>query len=192
MSNMSLKDPQKQTEGAVPESARLRAVIASPDFLVGVPAGFLLAVLPALIPQLLVNGFAFFITLAGISAAVAALVLTPMTMILGALTPTMRALLAKVPGGAAGTLVPFAQVTVIAAASCVTSIVGAILAPLAPGTFPAVVWIGTAIPLGLFLWALIGCVQVTMFLIKMYRTSQRAEDLTQQMELAKSERRARG
>jgi MFS family permease len=166
---------------------RVRAVLLSPDLLIGLPAGLLLGLLPAFLPVLLPNGFAFFITLAGISAAVAALVLTPMTMILGALTPTMKLLLNRVPGGPAGTLVPFAQVSIVAAVACVMSLVVALLTPLAAHTFGWVIWLATGLPIGVFLWALIGCVQVTLFLIHMFKQAQRAEDLMTRQQAARDQ-----
>lgn len=184
--------PSATTEvGTVRRKTPVRDVVLSPDFLVGMPLGFMLSVLPAAIPALLPNGFTFMISLAAISAGVAALVLTPMTMLLGALTPALKALLSRLPSGAAGTFVPFAQVAAVAAAASFSSLVVAILTPLAPGTFPWVIWLVAGIPMALFLWAVVGCVQVTFFLIRMFNTAQRAEELQARVDSAKASKAAR-
>jgi MFS family permease len=167
---------------------RFRAFFLSPDFLIGFPSGLIVGVLPATIPALVPNGFAFFVTVAAVSAGIAALVLTPMTMMLTAITPAMRALLQQIPEGVAGTLVPFAQVAGVAVAACVSSLLVAILTPLAGGTFPLVIWFAAGFPIGLFLWAVIGCLQVTRSLIEMHRLSEKADLAAARLQRAQTRR----
>lgn len=187
MSNMSSSTPPTaQADSGHGRAAK--ALLLSPDFLVGVPLGLGIGVLPALIPALLVNGFAFMATLAAISAGIAALVLTPMALLLGVFNPAFKSVLAKTPGGVAGTFVPFAQVALIAAGACVASLVVAILTPLAAGTFPVVIWIAVGVPVALFLWAVIGCAQVTVYLVGMVRAAQTTEALQTRIDVARAAR----
>jgi F0F1-type ATP synthase assembly protein I len=171
--------------------ARARALFISADFIAGVLFGAGIALLPTLVPALIPNGFAFFISLAGISAAIAALVLSPMALLISALTPGLARLLKSAPGGPAETFVPFAQVAAIAAVACASSIIVAILTPLAELTYPVVIWVCVAIPVGLFVWALVGCVQVTFYLIEMFRTSHKIEMLEARTQAAREIRAQR-
>lgn len=154
--------------------SRARALFLSPDFIVGILAGAALGLVPAILVVLRTGATSYVLTLAVIDAAVAALVLTPMTMMLGALSEPLKGILRQVPGGVAGTLVPFYQVTIIAVSACAASLTVALIAPLANAdTAWYWIWLGASVPFALTFWAVIGCVQATSHLIGMVRKNER-------------------
>jgi hypothetical protein len=185
---LPLPTPQKPSKPKGP----VAALLLSHDFFLGLALGFGLSALPALIPALIVNGFSFFITLSGVAAAVAALVLAPMSMLLAAITPALARLLKNLPGGIEGVFRPFKQVAFLAVLACVTSLVVAVLSPLGSGTFPIIVWLVAGVPIFLMLWSLFGFIQVTGILVDLVKKGLKAQELDERRAAAleTSERRS--
>lgn len=147
------------------------------DFFTGIVVGGALGLTAALLPQVQSNGFAFMITLSGIGAAVAALVLAPMAMLLASLSPQFHQLIELTQGGIAALLLPFKQVAIIAVGACVTGLAVAVVAPLYKTTQWWAIWIAASVPIVLLVWAVAGCVQVTGLVINMIQTDREAQKL---------------
>ncbi|WP_263731202.1 hypothetical protein [Cellulomonas sp. SG140] len=156
---------------------RFVALFVSPDFYVGVPVGLVLGGLPVKYSDVAGQVTTVLLAASGIAAALGALVLTAMTVLLGVFGTAYRAMLARVPGGIAGTLVPYRQVVGLSAAASVTALVAAILWPALAHTPPILRWADAGVPLALLVWAILGCVQVVGQLVQHVENNQRAEDL---------------
>lgn len=171
--------------------SRLHDLFLSFDFFVGLGVGAGVALIPALIPATRAGGAGFFIALAAVDAAVAALVLAPMAVVIGSLNDAFRELLKKTPDGVSGVLVPFAQTSGIAAVGCALSLIVAVLTPLATSTSTWwLVWIAAGLPLLCTFWSLAACVQVSILMIRLLRTNSQAEDLSQRLREAQRRREA--
>ncbi|WP_089911467.1 hypothetical protein [Leifsonia sp. 21MFCrub1.1] len=157
------------------QSTKVGALLFSWDFITGLLVGGVLGLVVALVPSLQANGFTFMITLSGIGAAVAALVLAPMAMLLASMSPQFHQLIELTRSGIAGVLLPFKQVAVIAVGACVTGLVVSVLAPLYKTTQWWAIWIAASVPIILLIWAVAGCVQVTGFVIQMIQTDREAQ-----------------
>ncbi|QIZ98636.1 hypothetical protein [Leifsonia sp. PS1209] len=181
----SADDPSRRTLFQRAQSTRAGALLLSWDFAVGLVVGIGLGLLVALVPALQVNGFAFMITLCGIGAGVAALVLAPMAMLLSSISPEFHQLIERVEGGIAGVLLPFKQVAIVAVGASVTSLVVAVLAPLSTTTEWWAIWIAASVPIVLLVWSVAGCVQVTSYVIGMIEKDRRVRKLAGRMQQAK-------
>lgn len=157
------------------QSTKVGALLFSWDFFTGLLVGGALGLVVALVPSLQANGFTFMITLSGIGAAVAALVLAPMAMLLASMSPQFHQLIQLTRSGIAGVLLPFKQVAVIAVGACVAGLVVSVLAPLYKTTQWWAIWIAASVPIILLVWAVAGCVQVTGFVIQMIQTDREAQ-----------------
>lgn len=186
MGEVSNPAPRKTTQTAakVSRAAAARALFLSLDFFLGVMGGAALGYVVARVPQVQEIAAPLYLTVAGVCAAIAALVLTPMTTMLTAMPETLRTQLRRVSGGVAGVLTPFVQVTTIAACGVAFSLAAALLAPLAKFATWALVWPFAAAPLFLALWAVSGCVQVTRELRKMVELGERMDELVRRREAA--------
>jgi F0F1-type ATP synthase assembly protein I len=169
------------------QSTKAGALFLSWDFISGAIVGIALGLIASLVPQLQSNGFAFMITLSGIGAAVAALVLAPMAMLLASLSPQFHALIERMRGGIGGVLLPFKQVAIVAVGACVTGLIVSVLAPLYVTTQWWAIWIAASIPIVLLVWAVAGCVQVTAYVIRMIEDDRKVRKNFERIEKAQGQ-----
>lgn len=107
------------------------------------------------------EAFTFFLTLGGISAGLAALVLAPMGMLLSSLSPGFIEMINRTPTGLRGLLLPFRSVAAIGAVGAVLALCASLASLTELPTFPSWVhFLGTALPGAAFCWAVFGCMQV--------------------------------
>ena len=160
------------------------SVVLSWDFLAGIPTGFAVA-LPALFSKAVRDNLpTFLLAVAGFGAAVAALVLTALSVLLGTITPAYRRMLAKLPHGVEGVTAPFQWVVGISVAAVVLGFTGAMVVPvLCEGWLLYVV---TAVPVSLLIWSVLGCMQVSRQLIRHWRDGMRAQDAEDEAKLPKA------
>lgn len=143
------------------QATKAGALLLSWDLGAGVAVGVGTGALFAFSPDVRAQAFTFFLTLGGVSAGVAALVLAPMSMLLSALTDGFKGLIGKTPGQLAGLLLPFRQVASIAALAAASSVLVCLLALLDTPEMPwPIYWLAAGGPIGLLAWSVAGCVQV--------------------------------
>lgn len=167
---------QEQTPKRRREYSRVGAVLLSYDFYVGAPLGVGAAVSAAFSPAVRSALPGLLIGVAGVSAAVATLVLTSLAVLLGNITPAYRRMLSKVEGGVAGITRPFQWIVGLSAVAAAWSVIGAGIAPILKssgwGAF------GLAAPsFALLLWGIFGCVQLTGHMVYHWQQGERAEAL---------------
>ncbi|WP_206682465.1 hypothetical protein, partial [Dietzia sp. SLG310A2-38A2] len=131
---------------------------------------------------------AVFIAVCGIAAAVATLVITAMTVLIGIVGPNYRRLLDNVTGGVAGILRPYRLVAILAVLASLTSLCLGVAWPLV-SEFPwGATWALASIPLALVAWSLLGCSQVVVQVASHFCNNQRADKLA--AEVAEKRKRA--
>lgn len=150
------------------------SVLLSWDFLAGVPVGFVIA-LPALFSDEVKDELpTLLLAVAGFGAAVAALVLTGLSVLLTTITPAYRRMLAKTPHGVEGVTAPFQWVIGVSAIAVVMGFAAAMVQPMVTERWQ--LYLLTAVPVSLLLWAVLGCLQVSRQLIRHWRDGMRAQD----------------
>lgn len=180
-----------RVERQAQRTGRLRTVLGSSDFYLGVPLGASLAGLPLVYEDVASQIPTILLAASGIAAGLAALVLAAMTVLLGVFGSAYREMLLRVPGGVAGTLVPYRQVIAIAAGASIVSLVAATLWPALTDVSAALRWLNGAVPLGLLCWSILGCMQVVDQLVEHVVSNQRAEDLERRKAAALAKREGR-
>jgi len=187
---MTTSQPGTQTNPSprATRRARARALFLSADFFVGFPLGAALGAITAAFPSAVSDVPTILMAVAAIAAGLAALAIATMTVLLGSFGPAYRALLARVPGGVTGTLVPYRQVVSIAIAASVSGFVVALVWPGLTGAWWWLTATAAGVPFALFCWALLGCVQVVNQLAAHIQANELAEDLAQRTEAARSRR----
>lgn len=152
----------------------LGSVLLSWDFLAGIPAGFAIA-LPVLFSRELADDLpTLLLAVAGFGAAVAALVLTALSVLLGTITPAYRRMLTKVPHGVEGVTTPFQWVVGISAVAVVLGFAGAMVVSMLSEVW--LLYLVTAVPVALLMWSVLGCLQVSRQLIRHWTNGMRAQD----------------
>lgn len=157
---------------------RVGAVILSWDFLCGLPVGIAVALLPAFSKAITRSAQGILLGITGIGAGLAGLVLTALTILLGSITPAYKRLLDKLPGGAAGPVLPFKIVIIVATVASLSGLIAALAWPLVQEHR----WYAFAVftvPAVTMTWALLGCVQVIGQLVDHMRRRDQAEELDQ-------------
>jgi len=153
---------------------RWGSVLLSADFLAALPLGILGASSALLSHDVRVAMPGVLLGVAGVGAAIATLVLTSLTVLLGTITPAYRSMLQQVPGGVAGVASPFRVVIWIAAFTTAWALIAAGFAPIAQG-HPVWAFLLAAPAYFGLLWAVFGCVQVTEQLIYHLQMGDRAD-----------------
>lgn len=175
MEVMSKEVATKRSLLRMVRGTRAGAVILSWDLLVGVPVGFL-ASLSALFSEQVRGAMpTVLLAVGGVGAAVATLVLTSLSVLLGVVSPSYRRIVEEAPGGVPGIVRPFRFVMAVAAAATAWSLVAAGVVPLI-SQWPWMVFVAAGIAFGLLLWAVFGSVQLTDQLIQHMAWSKRAEE----------------
>lgn len=151
------------------------SVVLSYDFYLGIPIG-VVATLGAIFSAEVREAISgVLIGVAGVGAAMAALILTSLTVVLSTMTPAYRALLKEAPEGLVGATKPFKLVIIIAVSATSWALIAAGITPLVSnsgiGTF-----LVAAPAFSLLLWAVFGCVQLTDQLVQHISWSQRADE----------------
>lgn len=155
------------------------SVLVSWDFGFGVAAGSAVGALFGAFAGVRGEAFTFFLTLGGIAAGVAALVLAPMAMMLSMLSPEFIDLLNRTRSGVSGLMRPFRIVVVIAALASLTSIVVSLLgAANLPSVPPWMYFAAAAVPAGLLAWAVAGCVQLISLSAHMIQEDRKFRELS--------------
>ncbi|MFJ9315748.1 hypothetical protein ACIRN4_16280 [Pimelobacter simplex] len=145
--------------------SRIGSVLLSYDFAGGVAIGLGAASLVGASGATRSSASGLLIGAAGVSAAVATLVLTSLTVLLTTISAEYRSYLRQLPGGVAEIAVPFRIIVAIGGAGALAGLIGSFLVPAVAtaslGGFK--VWAAAAAAPGLVLsaWAILGCVQLT-------------------------------
>lgn len=180
MSDTNVKGPRRR-------ETRLGSVVLSYDFYIGVPAGLVAAVAVGLSDNVQ-NAAGLLIGTATVSAAIAALVLTGLTVLLTTISADYRAYLRQLPAGVAGLAGPYRLVVKVGSIGALASVVGgfAIGAPggLMVGDFAAGAALAAAPGLALTAWATLGCIQVTEQFVEHWKNNDRAMDIEERRRAA--------
>lgn len=179
------KRPEGPTLPAPRRWGRLRSIVVSWDLWAAVPAGLAVSLLPAYSKAVATPAQLVLLGAAAIGAAVAALVLTALTVLISSITPAYRRVLQKVPGGATGPLLPFTVVIVVAASAAVFGLVAALAWPLV-ASHRWIAFAVFAVPSVVTIWGLLGCIQVIGQLIQHMAWRDEVEDLERRREALKS------
>lgn len=139
---------------------RWGSIILSIDFLVGVPGGIALGLLPGLNKAVAGNATTILIACGGALVAIAAVVVAAKTIFVTLLSPEYTVALQRVEGGVKGAARPF----IIVAWVCIIGTLASFAAALA---WPALLehswwlrWLTFAIPAALTGWGLLGSAQL--------------------------------
>jgi len=143
-----------------------RALLWSWDFIVGLIAGAALGFLPVVSPKIAASLGGSLLAVSGVAAAIAALVLTAMTVLLSVYNDAYKELLARVPGGIAGTLEPYRIVVVVASLASLVALASGLAQPAMAGLPRWALWASAALPLFLLCWAILGCIQTVNQLVR--------------------------
>lgn len=168
--------------------SRAGAVLLSYDFYVGVPLGLATATLVGLSQGAENNAAGLLIGAAAVSAAIATLVLTSLTVLLTALSADYRAYLRQAPGGVRGITEPFRLIIAVAAVGSLASVIGSFTIGFVDDWAFRGFGLGAALSsapgLACVAWALLGCIQLTEQFVSHWANNDKA------MELAERRRRA--
>lgn len=151
------------------------SVVLSPDFLVGVPVGFIVAT-PVLFSSTVQSNLpTLLLAVAGFGAAIGAIVLTALSVLLTTTTPAYRRLLAKTPHGVGGVTRPFQLVIGISATAVVAGFGTALLVEVLPAGWAK--YLVTGVAIALLLWSVFGCYQVSRQMITHWTNGARIQDI---------------
>lgn len=160
---------------------RVGAVLLSPDFYVGAPLGCVIALVPTLSVSAAEPVQSVLLGVSATAAALTALVLTAVSVLVGALTPAFGRLLDQMPGGVKTLLRPYLWIVGVSACGCATALVAGLGWPLVEGSwylrFGAV-----SLPLALTMWSLAGCVQVVTLTTRTLEQARRADLLEERVQ----------
>jgi len=159
---------------------RAGAVLLSPDFYVGVPSGCVIALMPTLSLSAAEPIQAVLLGVSATAAALTALVLTAMSVLVGALTPTFGRLLDQLPGGVRALLRPYLWVVGISACGCAAALVAGLGWPLINGSW-YLRFVAVSLPLALIMWSLGGCVQIVALATRTLEQACRADSLEERV-----------
>lgn len=154
--------------------ALTRAALLSWDFLIGLVVGVALGALAAFSVSVEESLAGAMLAGSGVAAAIAALVLTAMTVLLATYSDAYKAMLQKVPGGVRGTLEPYRTVVVVASLASLAAFAVGLAQPLIETLAVGWRWAASALPLVLLAWAILGCVQTVNQLVLHVTNSEQA------------------
>ncbi|AFA74206.1 hypothetical protein GPOL_c31910 [Gordonia polyisoprenivorans VH2] len=152
-------------------------MVLSWDCYLGVPIGIAIALPTALSGAVAESMGSAFIAACGIAAAIATLVITAMTVLIGIVGPNYRLLLDNVTGGVVGILRPYRLVAILAVLASLTALCLGIVWPLVTELPWGLTWAMSAVPLALLAWSLLGCIQVVVQVAHHFSNNQRADKL---------------
>lgn len=155
----------------------LGSVLLAADFYIGVPAGLLAGLIPALLGRL-ADGTAIAVLIAfgGALAAILAVVVGVKTILVSLLTDEYMAVLERADGGLIGALRPYAVVAWVCGTGTFLSFAAAVSWPTIGHHEAWLRWIVFGIPAALACWGLLGCVQLVG--LSNFHVQQRAALLT--------------
>lgn len=169
---------------------RVGAIVLSPDFYVGVPLGLAVAVLPTASRAVAASGQTVLLGLSATAAALTGLVLTSVSVLVGAITPAFGKLLELLPNGLDGLLRPYRWIVAVSVSSCGAGLLAALAWPLVISIWQLRL-LAMSVPLALLLWALGGCIQIIDLTAKTLQRARQADRLDERMHNLDS-RRASG
>jgi hypothetical protein len=139
---------------------RWGSIVLSIDFLLGVPAGIVLGLLPALNKAVSDNAITILIAFAGALVAMAAVVVAVKTIFVTLLSPEYTAALERIEGGVKGAARPFIIVAWVCIVGALVSFASALAWPAIPEHFWWLRWLAFSIPAALAGWGLLGSAQL--------------------------------
>lgn len=169
---------------------RAGSVLGSYDFYLGVPLGIGTAVAVGFFDEFQDAAPGLLMGTAAVSAAVATLVLTSLTVLLTTVSPEYRSVLRQLPEGVSGITAPYRLVVKVGSIGALCSLVAAFAVSvpggLSVGSFHAGVAVAVAPGLALTAWALLGCIQVTEQFIDHWQKNDRVMQLEERRRRALS------
>lgn len=169
---------------------RFGSVLLSYDFYLGVPIGLGTALLVGLSSDVRNSASGLLMGTAAVSAAIATLVLTSLTVLLTTVSPEYRAYLRDVPGGVAGIALPFRIIVALGSIGALCSLVGSFAISGADGWTVGSFDLGSAMlaapGLVLTAWATLGCIQLTEQFVAHWTRNDKAVELEQRRQRARS------
>jgi hypothetical protein len=139
---------------------RLGSIVLSIDFLLGVPAGIALGLLPALNKAAADMATTVLIAFGGALVAVAAVVVAVKTIFITLLSPEYLIALERVEGGIKSAVRPFVIVAWVCVIGSLVSFAAALSWPAIPGHSWWLRWLAFSIPSCLAAWGLLGSAQL--------------------------------
>jgi len=168
--------------------SRFGSVLLSWDFLAGLLAGVGTALIPALSKSAQEAAGGILAAVGGIGAGLAALVLTALTVLIGALGRPYRTLLNAMPTGLRGVFRPYVIVIGVSIAASLVALVLCLAWPLIVGVAWPILWAVTSIPFVLVAWALFGCMHIIQQLIEHVENNSHLERLEERRQRALARR----
>ncbi|GJO17866.1 hypothetical protein NJB1507_08370 [Mycobacterium marinum] len=166
------------------------SIVLSWDFGLALIVGIAIAAGPAYSTRVADSTATILGGVAAVAAALASLVLTAMTVLIGVFGPAYTMFLNQLPKGLRGAIRPYLIVIVVSVCTSLTALALCILWPivskfphLAIGALASVPFIGIS-------YALFGCVQVVEQLISHVENNNRANQLTEARNAAERKRAA--
>jgi hypothetical protein len=136
------------------------SIVLSPDFYIGVPSGFALALLPALNKAVAGMATTVLIAFGGALVAMAAVVVAVETIFVTLLIPEYQAAFERVGGGIKAAARPYVLVAWVCAVGALVSFAAALSWPGIPQDTWWLRWLAFAPPSALVAWGLLGSAQL--------------------------------
>lgn len=169
---------------------RLGSVLLSYDFYLGVPLGLGAAVAVGLSSDLRAAAPGLLMGTAAVSAAIATLVLTSLTVLLTTVSTEYRRLLRRTPSGITGIAAPYRLVVKIGSIGALASIMAAFAISIPGGLSLGTFQVGSAAAvfpgLALTAWATLGCIQLTEQFIRHWKQNDQAMEIEERRKRATS------
>jgi hypothetical protein len=139
---------------------RWGSIVLSIDFILGVPAGTAVGLLPAMNKAVSGNAITILIAFGGALVAMAAVVVAVKTIFVTLLSPEYTAALERVRGGVKGAARPFIIVAWVCIVGALVSFAAALAWPALPAHSWWLRWLTFSFPAALAGWGLLGSAQL--------------------------------